>query len=52
MWQAIMHRRRAPPAKAPGEFPAIPADGRAAQVRAIKAGLVKLFVVTASVIVR
>jgi 5'-nucleotidase / UDP-sugar diphosphatase len=37
-WQAIMDHLRNLPAKSPGELPAIPVDGRAAEVRAIGAG--------------
>jgi len=37
-WQAIMDYLRALPAKTAGELPVIPVDGRAAEVRAIKAG--------------
>ncbi len=37
-WQAIMDHLRALPAARPGELPVVPVDGRAAEVRAIKAG--------------
>jgi 5'-nucleotidase len=36
-WQAIMDHLRSLPAKRPGELPVIPVDGRAAEVRAIRA---------------
>jgi 5'-nucleotidase / UDP-sugar diphosphatase len=36
-WQAIMDYLRALPVKSPGQLPMIPVDGRAAEVRAIKA---------------
>jgi 5'-nucleotidase / UDP-sugar diphosphatase len=36
-WQAIMDHLRALPVKTKGELPVIPVDGRAAEVRAIKA---------------
>jgi 5'-nucleotidase / UDP-sugar diphosphatase len=37
-WQAIMDHLRNLPTKSPGELPVIPVDGRAAEVRAIRAG--------------
>ncbi len=37
-WQAIMDHLCNLPTKSPGELPVIPVDGRAAEVRAIKAG--------------
>jgi 5'-nucleotidase len=37
-WQAIMDHLRRLPVTTPGELPVIPVDGRAAEVRAIKAG--------------
>jgi 5'-nucleotidase / UDP-sugar diphosphatase len=37
-WQAIMDHLRSLPANSPGELPNIPIDGRALEVRAIKAG--------------
>jgi 5'-nucleotidase len=37
-WQAIMDYLRALPVEGPGRLPLIPVDGRAAEVRAIKAG--------------
>jgi 5'-nucleotidase len=36
-WQAIMDHLRSLPVKVKGELPTIPADERAAEVRAIKA---------------
>jgi 5'-nucleotidase len=36
-WQAIMDHRHNLPVEGPGELPTIPVDGRAAEVRAIKA---------------
>jgi 5'-nucleotidase/UDP-sugar diphosphatase len=37
-WQAIMDYLRSLPTRSEGELPIIPVDGRAAEVRAIKAG--------------
>jgi 5'-nucleotidase/UDP-sugar diphosphatase len=37
-WQAIMDHLRSLPVRAPGELPAVPVDGRAAEVRAIRQG--------------
>jgi len=37
-WQAIMDYMRNLPVKTKGELPTIPVDGRAKEVRAIKAG--------------
>ena len=37
-WEAIMDHLRGLPVKSPGELPVIPVDGRAAEVRVIRAG--------------
>jgi 5'-nucleotidase / UDP-sugar diphosphatase len=37
-WQAIMDYLRNLPVETPGTLPIIPVDGRAAEVRAVKAG--------------
>jgi 5'-nucleotidase len=37
-WQAIMDHIRGLPVKSQGELPVIPVDGRASEVRAIRAG--------------
>jgi 5'-nucleotidase/UDP-sugar diphosphatase len=37
-WEAIMDHLRGLPVKSPGELPVIPVDGRASEVRAVRAG--------------